>query len=74
MVAKVATVQDNPKVKVSVGKASPVELTIPYTVGKWEKTPPVTVTLAPGKNTLRIVRPDGSRGLSIREFVLTPVK
>jgi hypothetical protein len=30
--------------------------------------------LAPGKNTLRIVRPDGSRGLSIREFVLTPVK
>ena len=74
LVAKVATVQDNPKVKVSVGKAAPVELTIPYTVGKWEKTPPVTVTLAPGKNTLRIVRPDGSRGLSIREFVLTPVK
>jgi hypothetical protein len=74
LVAKVATVQDNPKVKVSVGKAAPVELTIPYTVGKWEKTPPATVTLAPGKNTLRIVRPDGSRGLSIRELVLTPVK
>jgi hypothetical protein len=70
----VVTVQDNPKVQVVVGKTAPVELTIPYTIGQWQQTPPVTVALAAGKNSLRFVRPDGSRGLTVREFVLTPVK
>ncbi len=74
LTARVVTVQDNPKVKLSVGKAAPVDLTIPYTVGKWDQTPPVEVTLAAGKNSLRLVRPDGSRGLSIKEFTLTPIK
>lgn len=74
LTARVVTVQDNPKVKLSVGKAAPVDLTIPYTVGKWDQTPPVEVALAAGKNSLRMVRPDGSRGLSIKEFTLTPIK
>ena len=54
--------------------ASPVEITIPYTIGKWEQTPAAEVTLTQGKNSLRFTRPEGSRGLSIREFTLTPVK
>jgi len=74
LTARVVTVQDNPKVQVVVGKTAPVELTIPYTIGQWQQTPPVTVALAAGKNSLRFVRPDGSRGLTVREFVLTPVK
>jgi len=74
LTALVVTVQDNPKIKLSVGKAAPVDLTIPYTVGRWEQTSPVTVALESGKNTLRFVRPDGSRGLSVKEFVLKPVK
>jgi hypothetical protein len=74
LTARVVTVQDNPSIKLSVGKAAPVELAIPYTVGQWQQTAPVTVALAAGKNSLRFVRPDGSRGLSVREFVLTPVK
>jgi hypothetical protein len=49
-------------------------MAVPYTVGKWETTTPIEVTLAAGKNSLRLVRLDGSRGLSIREFVLTPIK
>jgi len=32
------------------------------------------VVLTQGKNTLRFTRPAESRGLSIREFTLTPVK
>jgi hypothetical protein len=74
LTARVATVQDNPKINVVVGKSAPVEMAVPYTVGKWETTTPIEVTLAAGKNSLRLVRPDGSRGLSIREFVLTPIK
>jgi len=74
LTARVVTVQDNPKVQVVVGKAVPVELTIPYTIGQWQQTPPATVALAAGKNSLRFIRPDGSRGLTVREFVLTPVK
>jgi hypothetical protein len=74
LTARVVTVQDNPSIKLSVGKAAPVDLVVPYTVGQWQQTAPVSVALASGKNTLRFVRPDGSRGLSIREFVLTPVK
>jgi hypothetical protein len=30
------------------------------------------ITIAAGKNTLRLTRPAGSRGLSIKEFTLTP--
>jgi hypothetical protein len=74
LTARVATVQDNPKINVVVGKSAPVEMAVPYTVGKWETTTPIEVTLAAGKNSLRLVRLDGSRGLSIREFVLTPIK
>jgi len=74
LTALVVTVQDNPKVKVFVGSTSAGELVVPYTIGKWETTPATQVALTSGKNTLRFVRPEGSRGLSIREFVLTPIK
>ena len=72
--AKVATVQDNPKMQLVAGNASPIEITVPYTIGQWEPTPAAEVTLTQGKNTLRFNRPEGSRGLSIKEFTLTPVQ
>lgn len=56
------------------GNASPIEITVPYTIGQWEPTPAAEVTLTQGKNTLRFNRPEGSRGLSIKEFTLTPVQ
>jgi hypothetical protein len=74
LTAKVVTVQDNPKMQLVANSTSPVEITIPYTIGKWEQTPAAEVTLTQGKNSLRFTRPEGSRGLSIREFTLTPVK
>ncbi len=74
LTARVATVQDNPKMQLVANNASPVEIAIPYTIGKWEQTPTAEVTLTQGKNTLRFTRPEGSRGLSIKEFTLTPVK
>ena len=52
----------------------PIEIAVPYTVGKWQQTKPVEVSLVKGKNVLRFARPDGSRGVTIKEFTLTPVK
>jgi len=74
LTAKVVTVQNNPNMQLVANNASPVEIVIPYTIGKWQQTPAAEVVLTQGKNTLRFTRPAESRGLSIREFTLTPVK
>lgn len=73
--ARVTTVQVSPAIQLTVNDSqTPLEMPLPYTIGKWEQTPPVKVTLAAGKNTLRFTRPTGSRGVSIKDFTLTPVK
>lgn len=54
--------------------AGPVEIALPLTVGLWGKTDPVTITLAKGKNSLTFSRTgDNIRGLTIKDFTLTPV-
>jgi hypothetical protein len=73
--ARVVTVQVSPAIQLSVNDSTTaVDMAIPYTIGKWEQTAPVKVTLVAGKNTLRFTRPAGSRGVSIKDFTLTPVK
>jgi len=53
----------------------PVEIALPLTVGLWGQTEPVTLTLAQGPTTLTFSRTgDNIRGLSIKDFTLTPVK
>jgi hypothetical protein len=75
LTARVSTVQDNPNVLLTVNNAKqPIEIAVPYTIGKWGQTAPATLSLTQGKNSLRFVRPEGSRGLTIKEFTLTPVK
>jgi len=73
--ARVTTVQVSPAIQLSVNDSTtPVDMAIPYTIGKWEQTAPVKVALGAGKNTLRFTRPTGSRGVSIKDFTLTPAK
>jgi hypothetical protein len=75
LTARVATVQDNPQLLLTANDAKEaVEIAVPYTIGMWQQTPPARLTLAKGKNSLRLSRPAGSRGLAIKEFTLTPVK
>jgi hypothetical protein len=75
LTARVVTVHDNPKMQLAAnGAKEPVEIAVPYTVGQWEKTPPVQVALVQGKNSLQFTRPEGSRGLTVKDFTLTPVK
>ncbi len=75
LTTRVSTVQDNPKVQLTVNDAKqPLEIALPYSIGRWAQTTAVTLSLKQGKNSLRLARPEGSRGLTIKEFTLTPVK
>lgn len=73
LIAKVVTVQSDQKFTLTTnGSPEPLEIALPYTIGMWEQTQPVEVTLAQGRNTLRFTRPAPSRGVTIKEFTLTP--
>ena len=49
-----------------------VNVPLPYTLGKWQETAPVTVTLDKGMNTLRFAGGKDDIGLAIKEFTLKP--
>ena len=53
---------------------APVEVELPFTVGRWERTRPVEVELVAGRNVLRFAHAsDGyAKGFSVRDFTLTP--
>jgi hypothetical protein len=73
--ARVVTVSPDQQLLVAAnGAPEPVAITAPYTIGKWEQTQPVEVLLAKGQNLLRFTRPEPVRGMTIKEFTLTPVK
>ena len=59
------------------GAKEEVDIALPHTVGMWQTTEPVEITLVKGKNVLRFSRSKGHdklKGVSIRDFTLTPVK
>ena len=73
--AKVATLQDDQTMMLTVNdEKTSVSMPVPYTVGLWKQTTPLEVTLAKGRNVIRFVRPDKSRGVSIKEFTLLPMR
>ena len=75
LAAQVVTVQSDQKLMLAANDAKePVEIAVPYTIGKWEQTQPVEIALVKGRNVLRFTRPAPSRGLTIKQFTLKPVK
>jgi len=87
--ANVVTVNRDQFFLVSANDAKePVRMEMPYTVGKWGATAPVTVSLAKGKNKVsfnRTVIPDFIKegykfagpeygGITVKEFILQPMK
>jgi hypothetical protein len=73
--ARVVTVSPDQHLLVAVNDAKePVDITAPYTIGKWDQTKPVEISLAKGKNVLRISRIDPVKGMSIKDFTLKTVK
>jgi hypothetical protein len=74
--ARVVTVSPGQILLVAANAAqTPVEIAVPFTVGMWDKTPPVELALVKGKNVLLFSRGGANiRGLTIKDFTLTPVK
>jgi hypothetical protein len=73
--ARVVTVSPDQHLLVAVNDAKePADIAAPYTLGKWEQTQPVEVTLVKGNNQLRFTRNDPVKGMSIKDFTLKPVK
>lgn len=75
LTAQVATLQDGQVFLFAANDAkAPVEAAVPYTVGLWQKTAPVQVALNKGANSLSFEVKTGSRGVTIKEFTLTPLR
>jgi hypothetical protein len=71
--ARVVTVSPGQNLRVRPNDAqAPIVLPLPYTVGMWQKSEPVEIALAKGKNVLQFYRVAPYRGLTIRDFTLTP--
>ena len=50
------------------------DIAAPYTIGKWDQTQPVEIPLVKGSNVLHFSRTEPVKGLTIKDFTLTPVK
>jgi hypothetical protein len=75
LTARVATVQNGQVFLLSANDdKQAVETPVPHTVGLWQETDPVVVTLDRGKNTLHFELKPGSRGVTIKDFTLKAVK
>ena len=75
LTARVATLQEGQKFLFTANEAKqPVELAVPYTVGLWQQTKPLEISLTKGQNALNFAVKDGSRDVTVKDFTLTPVK
>jgi len=73
--ARVVTTSADQHLLVAANDATePIDIAAPFTVGKWDNTRPVEITLVKGRNVLRFSRKGPVKGLTIKEFTLTPVK
>lgn len=76
LTARVVTVNDHQRLNVSVGDSgSKSVLELPFTLGMWQESRPVTLNLEAGENRLKFWRDRPPQyGISVREFTLTPLK
>lgn len=75
LTVRVATLQEGQKFLFAANDAKqPVEAAVPYTIGMWQKTQPVEISLLKGQNILNVELRQGSRGVTIKDFTLVPMK
>ncbi|NNC88021.1 MAG: SUMF1/EgtB/PvdO family nonheme iron enzyme [Akkermansiaceae bacterium] len=76
LTAQVVTANYGQRLNVSANDSgSETTMTMPFTVGKWRESEPVTITLREGENTLRFSRNQPPQyGLAIKSFTLKPVR
>jgi hypothetical protein len=72
--AHVVTTSDGQHLMVSANGANPpIDIAMPFTIGMWRTSDPVEISLVEGRNVLHFSRPEGSKGLTIKEFTLKPL-
>ena len=69
LVANLATPMPNRKLFATTNGGTPVEMSLPYTIGLWGKTAPVEVELKAGSNVLKF---HGPARATFDQFTLTP--
>jgi hypothetical protein len=68
----VVTVTLNGGFLLRLNRRTLVDVEVPYTVGKWDQTKPVTIELKEGRNSLQFTVRPPNKGLTIKDFTLTP--
>jgi hypothetical protein len=71
LVVDIATPRPNQKLFATANGGSPVEMALPYTIGLWGKTEPVSIELKAGSNVLKF---HGPARATFDQFTLTPTK
>lgn len=75
LTVRVSTIHEGQKFLVTNKDTQPaVEVAVPYTLGMWQMTKPLEIELTKGKNNINFTIQDGSRGVAIKDFTLTPIK
>ena len=69
LVADLATPKPNQKLFATANGGTPVEMVLPYTIGLWGKSEPVSIELKAGNNTLKF---SGPARATFKHFTLTP--
>jgi formylglycine-generating enzyme required for sulfatase activity len=76
LTAEVVTANYDQRINVATNdNESPLVMTMPFTLGKWQASEPVTITLKEGTNVLRFWRDAPPQyGLAIKSFILKPAQ
>lgn len=75
LTARVATFSEGQKLQFTANAdKQSLETALPFTIGVWQDTKPVELTLAQGRNVLAVALPKDSRGVTMKEVKLTPAK
>ena len=76
LTALVVTANYDQRLSVSVGEARPETVVeLPFTLGKWQRSEPVTLSLEKGETILRFSRDKPPQyGLAVKSFALEPVR
>lgn len=72
LAARVVTVAIGDPMLLRLNRRTMVDVEVPFTLGGWEWTEPVAIELKEGRNSLQFTLPAPNKGLSIKEFRLTP--
>ncbi|HEX5791321.1 MAG TPA: SUMF1/EgtB/PvdO family nonheme iron enzyme, partial [Luteolibacter sp.] len=72
--ARVVTSNVDQSLQLAVnGEESPITIELPFTIGRWEESKPVTLNLKAGKNTLHFWRDRAPQfGVALKSFTLKP--